>query len=138
MESTSQQGPILFYDGICAFCNATVNWIEANDRTKALRYAPLQGQTAQALLPGYGIDPLRLDSLAWLENNRVYQKTDAVAQVARYLGGIYSGSVLMWLWLPSGIRNAAYDLFARNRYRLFGRKEACTLPNAAFGSRILA
>jgi predicted DCC family thiol-disulfide oxidoreductase YuxK len=135
---TEHHAPILFYDGVCAFCHATVNWIEANDRTKKLRYAPLQGETARTLLPNYGIDPARLDSLVWLEQDQAYQKTDAVARVARYLGGVYGGSVPLWFWLPAGVRNSGYDWFARNRYRLFGMKEACALPDAGFRSRMLA
>lgn len=117
---------IVFFDGVCGFCNRSVNTLMARDRHHRLRFAPLQGATAQERLsPEFTTN---LDTLVFLHNGRIYTRSTAVVRILWTLGGISAvAAVLLWL-IPRPFRNLGYRGFAKIRYRLFGKHESCRLP----------
>jgi predicted DCC family thiol-disulfide oxidoreductase YuxK len=118
--------PIVFFDGICGFCNHSINWLIVRDVKHLLRFAPLQGSTAQNRLPV----ELRqnLDTLVLLSEGRLYTRTAAVCRILNLLGGRWKlAGILLWL-IPSPLRDLGYRLVAKIRYRLFGKRETCRLP----------
>lgn len=124
-----QPDPVVFFDGVCGLCNHSVNWLLARDPEHRLRFAPLQGQTAAALLSAELRD--RLDTLVFLRNGNTYIRTAAVSRILMTLGGRWSllGG-LFWI-IPSPIRNLGYRVVSSLRYRLFGKHDACRLPTPA-------
>lgn len=127
--------PILYFDGMCGFCNGTVNFLLDRDRQGKLRYAPLQGETAkQRLPPEY---TKNLNSIVLAVDGRNYQKTSATIRILWLLGGVWSvlGTAL-WL-IPKPIRDLGYSVVARNRYRFAGRLEACRMPRPGEETRFL-
>lgn len=132
-EQTSQ--PIVFFDGVCGLCNESVDRVLKWDRRGVFRFAPLQGETARALL--LPEDTARLDSVALWLNGCIFRKSSAVVRILWNLGffGQVSGTVL-WL-IPKPIRDWGYTFVARNRYRWFGRKETCRMPTPDERNRFL-
>ncbi len=128
--------PVLLFDGVCNLCNGSVQWVLLHDRKAQFRFAALQSETGQALLRQFGLDPAQLDTVVLVDGDRVFLRSDAPLEVARRLGG---GWALLYAFkvLPRPLRNAVYDWVARNRYRWFGRQEACMLPRPEWKGRFV-
>jgi predicted DCC family thiol-disulfide oxidoreductase YuxK len=127
--------PIVFFDGVCAMCNRLVDVIVRADRRSVFRFAPLQGETARALLPPLSAAPEEW-SLIYLDEHGLHDQWDAVLEVSQRLGGIWRFLGILRL-VPRPIRNAMYHVVARNRYRWFGRRAACRVPSAEDRGRFL-
>ena len=123
----SPHGLILF-DGVCVLCSRGCGFVNRRDRRGYFRFVPMQLAEGRPLAEQLGINPDRPDSFAFVENGQAYVKSEAVLRIARELPR------WQWTWLfhfmPRVIRDAIYDLVARNRYRWFGRRDACMLPNS--------
>ena len=128
---------IVLFDGVCNFCNASVNFIIRHDRRDSFRFAPLQSDKGAELQARYGLDPKALDALILIESSRAYVKSDAALRVTRRLGGVYAVLYAL-IAIPPLIRDFFYDWFARRRYRWFGKKEECTAPLAEVRGKFLS
>jgi predicted DCC family thiol-disulfide oxidoreductase YuxK len=127
--------PIIFFDGVCHMCNALVNMILRVDKKDLFLFAPLQGPTAQRLLPPQSGDP-RDWSMLYLDERGLYDQSDASLQVCRRLGGVWTLLSLL-RFIPRAIRTPVYRVIARNRYRWFGKKDSCRIPTPAERERFL-
>ena len=117
---------ILFFDGVCGLCNWSVDFVLKRDTQGLIQFSPLQGDTARTLLPPADLNDL--DSVVLWVAGRTYRKSAAVVRVLWSLGpGWQIIGTALWL-IPLPIRNLGYTLVAKNRYRLFGKKETCRLP----------
>jgi len=119
---------ILYFDGHCNLCNNSVDFVITRDKKRVFRFAPLQGETAKDVLGVVNIDLEHPDSFVLSKDNKVYFRSTAALMVARQLGFPWSLTSL-FLVVPPFIRDAVYNLIARNRYKWFGRKETCRLPS---------
>jgi predicted DCC family thiol-disulfide oxidoreductase YuxK len=129
-------GPVLLFDGVCVLCSATVAFILARERDHEIRFATMQSRAGQALLQAYGLPVGDWDSVVFIEHRTPLERSAAALALARHLRA-------PWRWLrglrivPRPLRDAAYDLVARRRYRWFGRRDACLVPDAATRARFL-
>lgn len=128
--------PTLFFDGVCNLCNGAVQWLILRDRKGLLRFASLQSDLGRRLMQEHGLDPDRLDSLILYHEGKLLMKSQAVLQLADLLGWPYRLGLVFRL-LPALLRDSIYDWVARNRYRWFGKKEACMLPRPEWKARFL-
>jgi len=139
MVETSDASPVLLYDGVCGFCNKSVQMILNNDRRGTLRFAALQSDYGRAVV-GRHRELEGIDSVVFVERDaggeRVYVRSDAALKVASYLGGPWKVFLFAYV-VPRPARDYLYDLFARNRYRFFGKSEQCMLPPAEARARFL-
>jgi predicted DCC family thiol-disulfide oxidoreductase YuxK len=123
----SPHGLILF-DGVCVLCSRGCRFVSKRDRRGYFHFVPIQLTEGRPLAEQLGIDPDRPDSFAFVANGYGYVKSEAVLRIARELPR------WQWTWvfhfIPRSIRDAIYDRVARNRYRWFGRRDACILPNS--------
>jgi len=123
----SPHGLILF-DGVCVLCSRGCRFVSKRDRCGYFRFVPVQLAEGRPLAEQLGIDPDRPDSFAFVAKGRAYVKSEAVLRIARELPR------WQWTWvfhlIPGLIRDLIYDLVARHRYRWFGRRDACILPNS--------
>lgn len=128
---------IILFDGVCNLCNGAVQWIIKRDREDVFRFAPLQGTFGRKLTEERHIDTDKVDSIILIDPGVAYYiKSDAALEIARDLKG-YGYLPALFSWVPAGLRNAVYDLVARNRYRMFGRKEACMIPTPELQEKFL-
>ena len=126
--------PIVFFDGVCGLCNRSVDLLLRWDTKAVLRFAPLQGSTARALLPAE--QTRDLDSLVLKDAKGIHRRSDAALLALEHLGGGWRMMGLLRA-LPRGWRDAVYGWVARHRYRWFGKKESCRLPSANERERFL-
>ena len=124
--------PILLYDGVCGFCDRTVQFLLARDRRGVIQFAPLQGDYAQGVFARHP-EVRHVDSLMLVEideatgRERVSLRSEGALRVAFHLGGVWRAAALLRIF-PRIIRDTAYDGFAKVRYRVFGRRDTCSLP----------
>jgi predicted DCC family thiol-disulfide oxidoreductase YuxK len=128
---------IVLFDGVCNLCNRSVQFVIRRDRNDRFRFASLQGEMGRKLLAERGIDTATTDSIILIDPGVAwYVKSDAALEIARSLKG-YGWLPLLFGWLPRPLRDAAYDLVARNRYRWFGKQEQCMVPSPELRGRFL-
>jgi predicted DCC family thiol-disulfide oxidoreductase YuxK len=134
--SGSESHPILLFDGVCNLCHGAVQFIIPKDPKKRLRFASLQSTTGKTFLQKHGLDPAYIDSLVLVEPQRAYTKGKAAMRITGYLKAPWPiFSPLQYL--PSFLLDPLYNWVARNRYKWFGKKEACPLPDPAQADRFL-
>lgn len=127
---------LILYDGVCVFCDTSVRWLMERDPRAAFRFAPLQGGTAAELRLRHPEIPEDIDTLVVVEGERVYLRSAAVLRIVARLPA-------PWRWLralrvlPDSLLDLLYRGFARVRYRVFGRMDACRVPSADERARIL-
>ncbi len=126
---------IVLFDGVCNFCNSSVQFIIRNDKTNSLKFASLQSEIGQRLITTYNLSK-ELDSVIFIENNQAYIKSKAALKIANYFGGFWKIFQVFNI-IPSFIRDFFYDIIANNRYKWFGKKDSCMLPSPEVRSRFL-
>ncbi len=127
--------PIIFFDGVCGVCNTFVDFMLRVDRKQLFFFAPIQGETAQELLPTLAENPGEW-SMVLLDESGLLERSDACVAIARRLGGVWR--IVAWLrFLPRALRDGAYRMIARNRYRWFGKRETCRVPTVDERARFL-
>lgn len=132
--------PVVLYDGECGFCDASVQWLLAHDPTGRYRFAPLQGDTAAAIRARHPELPKDLDSIVLVEGppgeEHAVWRSEAIFRICAQLPGAWRA--ISWFGvLPRFITDAGYRIFARLRYHVWGRLEACRVPSAAERARFL-
>ncbi len=131
--------PVILFDGVCNLCSASVNFVIDRDPGARFRFAPLQSEAGREILTAHGEsipvgDP---DSIVLVEDGAVYERSTAALRIARDLGGPWS-LLYVFIIIPAFVRDAVYRLVARNRYRWFGKSDACRVPTPELRARFLA
>lgn len=128
--------PVIFFDGVCNLCNSSVNFIIDRDPKKTFRFSSLQSEYAKKnLLPNFG-GQNQPDSIVLKRKGRIYIKSSAALRVAAKMPGLWPLLMIFWI-IPKPLRDAIYDLVARNRYKWFGKKDACRIPSPELRERFL-
>ena len=128
---------IILFDGVCNFCNGSVNFIIERDARGDFKFAPLQSEIGEQLLKENGIDKAETDSVVLIEDGKAYTHSTAALRIARKLDGAWKWFYYL-IFVPRFIRDAFYKLFARFRYTLFGKKDECMIPTPEIRARFLA
>lgn len=127
---------LILFDGVCNFCNTAVQTVIKLDRQKVFKFAAIQSKLGQQLYRQHGLDPVDIQTLMFVDGDRVLTKSDAVLEVlARLDGGwqLLAGFSAM----PQPLRDWAYTEFARQRFFLFGRQETCMVPTPEVRERFI-
>lgn len=135
MRELSADGPVVFYDGECGLCDRTIKFLIRVDRHKRLRYATLQGETAERVI-GAPDGPSDAWAVKLLDSNGLFDRSDAALRAIAYAGGIWSVAKA-FLLVPRFIRDGVYRWVATNRYRWFGKVDACMIPTPSLRERFL-
>src|SRR5690606_13780833 len=133
---TAQHAVVLF-DGVCNVCNDSVKFILERDQAGYFRFASLQSDVAKQLLAPFGLAAMPLETMALIENGRVYLRSSAMLGVARRLGGGWRVLSMLGKLVPRVVRDALYAFLVRHRYRWFGQSEQCLVPTPAVRERFL-
>lgn len=127
---------IVLFDGECNVCNASVQFILKRDAKGYFQFASLQSEMGQSLLKQYGVSPT-LNSLVLIDQGKAYTQSTAALKIAKNLNGLWK-LCYMAILIPTKLRNQAYNVLANNRYKWFGKKEACLLPTQEQRRRFLS
>lgn len=127
---------LLLFDGVCHLCDASVRFVVRHDPAGKIKFAPIQSPLGRELYLRHGLDPEKPDSMLFLTPCGAFKSSDAALEIARTLGGMWNFA-LLFRPLPRALRDAVYFLVARNRYRWFGRRDACMMPTAELKERML-
>ena len=119
---------IVLFDGVCNFCNDSVQRIIKNDSKDRFRFASLQSDIGQKLTAERRIDTSQVDSIILIDpGNSYYIKSTAALKIAGKMDGFYP-ILQIFLILPESLRDIIYDYVAKNRYQWFGKREECKIP----------
>ena len=118
---------MILFDGVCNFCNGTVNFIMARDKKQRFKFAALQSEAGQNILGKFNLKITDFDTIILAESNGYYEKSTAALKIAKELGGIWK-LFYAFIIIPTFIRNFFYNIIAKNRYRWFGKREKCRVP----------
>lgn len=127
---------IWLFDGVCNFCSGSVQLALRLDRNGAIRFTPLQSPFGQAIARRYGLDVENPESFLFFDHGQALDASDAVLALARRLGPPANAAGIFRL-IPKRLRDGAYRLLARHRYRLLGRRNACMVPTPEQRSRFV-
>jgi predicted DCC family thiol-disulfide oxidoreductase YuxK len=129
--------PLVLFDGVCNLCNGIVRFIVTRDRNARFKFAALESAAAARVLESASVTGPLPDSLLLIDDGRVFSRSDAALRIARGLGFPWQLAYGL-IAVPRPLRDRLYDLVARHRYRLFGRRETCMVPSASIRKRFLA
>ena len=129
---------IILFDGVCNLCNGTVLFIIHRDKKKKFKFATLQSETGKRISAQFHLSSIDdFDSFVYLKQNKLLLRSDAVLHLLKEMG--YPWKIFFaFRVLPLSFRDAVYDLIARNRFRFFGRRDACMIPTAGIAERFLS
>ena len=118
---------IIFFDGVCGLCSRFITFVFNHDKQRQFKFASLQSDSAAKMLNS---QDLKLDTIIYLADGRVYHKSSAVLKILSQLGGLFKIVAIVALVLPKKVLDFFYTKIASNRYRLFGKSDTCRLPSA--------
>jgi predicted DCC family thiol-disulfide oxidoreductase YuxK len=137
MSVPSTAHPVIIFDGECGFCDATVEFILEHDPDGVFRFASRQSPEGKDLLVSHGLPEGGVESVVLVEDGRVHVRSTASLRIARRLRGpwraLYALSVV-----PAPLRDAVYRVVSRNRKRILGERQVCTVPTAERRARFLS
>ena len=128
--------PIVVFDGDCVFCSRSMRVLARLDQARLFRMTPAQGKLGAALYRHAGLPNDHYDTFLLLLGGRLYGKSDAIVAIAERLPWPWRAGFLLKL-VPRSARDSAYSVLAKNRYRIFGRREACGLAMPELADRLL-
>jgi len=135
-KSQVPEKSIILFDGVCNMCGGFVKFILPRDHKSQFVFGSLQSTGAQQLLLSFRQPAERMTTVVLIEHGQLYVKSDAVLRILKQMGGgwalLYSGIIL-----PLWIRDGLYDLIAKHRYRLFGKKTSCLVPRPEWKDRFM-
>jgi predicted DCC family thiol-disulfide oxidoreductase YuxK len=127
---------IVVFDGICNLCNGFVQFILRHEKNNELKFVSLQSKSGKALINRYTIDPIKTDSVVFIDGDKVYIKSWAALKIVHFLKFPWN-LLSVFTILPPTFRDWIYDRVAKNRYRLFGKRKSCYIPTPELKSRFL-
>jgi predicted DCC family thiol-disulfide oxidoreductase YuxK len=127
---------IILFDGVCNFCNRSVNFIINHDPLGYFKFAALQSAEGQDLRSNYGIWHSDLDTLILIEDGKIFTRSTAALMILRKLSG-WTSILHDFIIVPEFIRDPLYDFFAKYRYKIFGRQATCRVPTKEERARFI-
>lgn len=129
---------IILFDGVCNLCESSVQFVIKHDKKDIFRFVAIQSDLGQEIIKDIGIDISKTDSIILYEPGiAYYYKSEAALRIAKELGEIYSLLSLFSVF-PNTVSNYVYDYIAKNRYKWYGKKEACFIPTPELKAKFLA
>lgn len=128
---------IVLFDGVCHFCNGSVNFIIDHDPQSYFKFAALQSETGQYHLKQLGMSPTELNTMILVEEDRYYLRSTAGLRIAKHLTGGWPWLYYLLIWIPAPLRDMGYGIIAKNRYKWFGKSDTCRMPTPEIRARFV-
>jgi len=137
IESLPENKQLILFDGVCNLCNTSIQYVIKHDKTNRFMFAPLQSAIGKQIITAFHIDTEKTDSILLYSNEKGLSiKSTAALQVAKHLG-FPRNLISIFFIVPAFIRNWVYDFIAKNRYRWYGKKDACMIPTPELKSKFI-
>lgn len=137
MTDLPKDKKIILFDGICNLCDSSIQFIIKHDKNDVFRFVALQSDFGQEIIKYIGVDISKTDSIILYEPGKAYYyKAEAALKIAKELGGIYV-AISWFSILPKTLTNSVYDYIAKNRYKWYGKKDACMIPTPELKAKFL-
>lgn len=133
----ANESPILLFDGVCNLCNSTVLFTLKRDSKAKFKFAALQSEPGQALLKKFNLPLDHFDSFVLITGDKYYLKSTAGLHVLKKLGGVWKLFYILIIF-PRPLRDFVYDIIAKWRYRIFGKRDVCMIPSPEIEQRFLS
>ncbi len=130
------QPSIILFDGVCNLCNGFVNFVIDRDPDAKFKFGALQSEEGQKLVVQYHLQDVPLESVILIENGKAYRESSAALRIAKGMKGLWK-LFYVFMIVPPFIRNAVYRFIARNRYKWFGKREVCRIPEPGIMKRFI-
>lgn len=127
---------IILFDGVCNLCNGFVQFVLKRDKGKIFQFASLQSTYGTGLSNYYHLSTTLPETIVVYDGQEILTESDAVIKITSGLNGLWKFTVLL-LIIPGIIRNPIYRLVARNRYKLFGKRDQCMIPSEDMKGRFV-
>ncbi len=127
--------PIILFDGVCNFCHSSVNFVIKHDPQSYFKFAPIQSEIGQNLIQKFNLN--EVDSIILIQDEKAFTHSTAALKFIKQLDGFWSWFYIFIL-VPRPVRDFFYRLFAKNRYRIFGKKDVCMIPTPEIRQRFLS
>lgn len=127
---------LIIFDGICNFCNASINFIIRRDPNAKFTFGTVQSAIGTRLLRDLHIDPANPTTFVLIQDGEVFLKSNAALEISKHLTGAWP--IISYLrFIPESIRDSIYNLIARNRYKIMGKRNSCMIPTAEIRTRFI-
>ncbi|MFT7899073.1 DCC1-like thiol-disulfide oxidoreductase family protein [Tenacibaculum ascidiaceicola] len=137
MNNLPSNKKVILFDGVCNFCNDSVLKVIKYDVKNQFVFTSLQSDIGKEITQYLGIDTSKVDSIILYEPNVAYDiKSTAALKIMNNFGGIWKLTQVFWVF-PEALRNIVYDYIAKNRYKWFGKKDACIIPSKEIQDKFL-
>ncbi|MEO5590955.1 MAG: thiol-disulfide oxidoreductase DCC family protein [Chitinophagaceae bacterium] len=127
---------IVLFDGVCNLCSNSVQFILKKDRKNQFLFGSLQGKAGQEYLRKFNLPANTFNSFMLVEDQKLYTRSAAALRMLKHLGSGWS-LLYAFIIIPKFIRDGIYNLVAKNRYKWFGKKDACWIPTPALKAKFL-
>ena len=129
---------VVLFDGVCNLCNSTVQFVIRHDKAGRFQFASQQSAAGQRLLEQHNLLAKEglANSVVVIEGEKVWLESDAAFHILYRLGGVWSIPAVLW-FLPKPFRDWVYQIVAKNRYAMFGKRDSCMIPTPELKSRFL-
>ena len=117
---------IILFDGVCTLCSFSVQFIAKRDMKGYFYFASIESEIGEKLVAKYELKDI--DSLILIQNNKAYIYSDAVLEIIHALDS-WHRYLYVFRYLPKYFRDIFYKFIAKYRYKIFGKKESCLIPN---------
>ena len=138
MNKVPKDKQLILFDGVCNLCNSSVLYVIKRDKKDKFLFAPLESDIGKTIIKKFNIDTKETDSILLYnpKNDSLTYKSTAALRVAKHLGfPVYL--LAIFLVVPSFIRNLVYNYIAKNRYKWYGKKEACMIPTPELKAKFI-
>lgn len=137
IEKLPKNKKIVLFDGVCNLCDNVVKKVIAADKEDQFRFTALDSELGLQILQQIGVDRAQTDSIVlYVPGEAYYLKSQAALTIAKYLGGWYTLLTVFFI-LPTKLADWLYDYIAKNRYKWYGKKDQCMIPDASIRKKFL-
>lgn len=137
LNGREERPPIILFDGVCNLCESSVHFVVRRDSTRKFRFAALQSAVAQQILSPFDYAFDQLGSVLLVSDGKLYDKSRAALQIVKHLDGAWPLLYFLFFWVPPIVADPIYEFIGKRRYRWFGQKSECWLPEEDLRTRFL-
>jgi predicted DCC family thiol-disulfide oxidoreductase YuxK len=127
---------IILFDGVCNLCNSAVQFVIRHDHNEIFKFVSLQSETGKKYLNKFQLSEIELSSFILIEDEKVFSKSTAALKVIKKLKGPIK-MLYVFIVIPGFIRNIVYNIISTNRYKWFGKRQDCLIPDDKISSKFL-